>query len=175
MLLGMKRAAAVLGSLAFVTPAAAETVTGTVDATITLSKACKVNDATTTTGVGFGTLDFGAHTTLFSEATATANGNGSGAISIQCTPGADATLQFDAGQNDAQVNGSGRAMKSGTYYVPYDIFSDAGYLNKLVSGNSVTVTADGTIQTVNVYGKALGAAGLVSGTYTDVINVVLTF
>lgn len=175
MLLGMNRAAAVVGCLAFATPVAAETVTGTLDASITLTKACKVNGATTTSGVSFGSLAFGTHTTLFTEATATADGNGSGAISIQCTPGADATLKFNAGQNDGQASGSGRAMKSGTYYVPYDIFSDAGYSNKLTSGSGVTVTADGTAHTVNVYGKALGASGLVAGTYSDVITVELSF
>lgn len=175
MLLGMKRAAAVFGGLALATPAAAETVTGTVNATITLTKACKVNDQTGAAGVSFGTLNFGSHTTLFTEATATANGNGAGAVAIQCTPGADATLQFNAGQNDGQVKGSGRAMNFGTYYVPYDIYSDSGFLTKLVSGGSITVSADGTVKTVNVYGKALGAASLVDGTYSDVISVVLTF
>ncbi len=157
-------------------PASAQTVTGTIDTTITLTSACEVNGGTATSGVDFGTIDFGTHSTLFSEATSTLDpGGGGGGISIQCTPGADASLTITSGLNDAAVVGSGRAMAKGGLYVPYDIYSDASFLNLLANGSSIAVTADGTVQIVPIYGKALGNTGLTAGTYTDTISVTLGF
>lgn len=156
-------------------PTMAQTVTGTIDSTITLTSACEVNGSTGTTAVDFGTLDFGSHTSLFTEATAQVDGNGSGAIAIQCTPGSGATLTFLAGLNDDEVAGSTRAMTNGTLFVPYDIYSDPAFATVLDNGSTVPVTADGTVQIVNVYGRALGNAGLTAGTYTDTIAVTLTF
>lgn len=163
------------GSVMLASTASAQTVTGTIDATITLTAACEVNGATGTTGVDFGALDFGSNTTLFSEATSQVNGNGSGAVSVQCTPGNDATLTFGAGQHDGSATGGTRAMSDGTQFVPYDIYSDAGYATALTSGETMSITADGTVQTVQVYGKAVGGTGLAAGTYTDTIAVTLTF
>lgn len=157
-------------------PASAQTVTGTIDTTITLTSACEVNGSTATSGVDFGTIDFGSHSTLFSEATSTLDpGGGGGGISIQCSPGSDASLTINSGLNDAAVAGSGRAMSNGSLYVPYDIYSDAAFLNVLANGASITVTADGTEQIVPIYGKALGNSGLQAGTYTDTISVTLSF
>lgn len=160
----------------FCNPANAQTVTGTIDATITLTSACEVNGSTATSGVDFGTIDFGSHTTLFSEATSTLDpGGGGSGISIQCSPGSDASLTIVGGLNDASVAGSGRAMKNGSLYVPYDIYSDASFATLLANGNSIAVTADGTIQTIPIYGKALGNGGLTAGLYSDTISVTLSF
>ncbi|GGP23150.1 Csu type fimbrial protein [Silvimonas iriomotensis] len=151
------------------------TTTGQVNSTMTLTAACQVNGSTTSTGVNFGSLNFGSQTTLFSTASAQVNG-GSGAIAVQCSPGSGATLTFQAGLHDAQVTGGGRAMANGAgKFIPYDIYSDAGYSTVLASGSSVNITEDGTTQTVNIYGRAVGVAGLTPGTYSDVIAVQLNF
>ncbi len=151
------------------------TTTGQVNSTMTLTAACQVNGSTSSSGVNFGTLNFGSQTTLFNTATAQVNG-GSGAIAVQCSPGAGAVLTFQAGQHDAQVSGGSRAMANGSgKFIPYDIYSDAGYSSVLASGATVNITEDGTTQTVNIYGRAVGVAGLTPGTYTDVIAVQLNF
>lgn len=160
--------------LLFSASASAQTVTGTVESTITLTRACQINGATDTTNVAFGVLDFGAHTTLFTDASAQVQGNG-GAITIQCSPGASATLTFAAGLHDAAVAGSGRAMGNGSLMVPYDLYSDAALSTVIPVGGTQEITADGTVQTVNVYGRALGAPGLTAATYTDTIAVTLAF
>lgn len=152
----------------------AQTVTGTVDSTITLTRACQVNGTTDATNVAFGVLDFGTHTTLFTDATAQVEGNG-GAITIQCSPGASATLTFAAGLHDAAVAGSGRAMGNGTLLVPYDLYSNAALSTVMPVGATQSITADGTVQTINIYGRALGAPGLTAATYTDTIAVTLAF
>lgn len=152
----------------------AQTVTGTIDATITLTSACEVNGSTATTGVDFGTLDFGSHTTLFTEAAAAMAGAGS-AISIQCSPGSPASLTITGGSYDAQVPGSGRAMSNGTLYIPYDIYADAAFANVLANNTPIAVTADGTPQLIALYAQALGNELLVPGTYTDTVSVTLSF
>lgn len=154
---------------------AAQTVTGTIDATITLSAACEVNGSTATSNVDFGTLDFGTHSTFFSAAQAQVDGNGSNSISVQCTPGSDATLTIVSGLNDAAVAGGERALTNGSLFVPYDLYSDAGFLNVLSNGSTIDITGDGTVQLVPVYGRAVGVSGLTPGTYTDTISVTLAF
>lgn len=153
----------------------AQTVTGTIDATITLASACEVNGSPETTGVEFGTLDFGTHTTLFSEATTELQTESGSGISIQCSPGSDASLTVTGGSNDGTVPGSGRAMSNGTSLVPYDLYSDAGLLATLENGTSIPVTGDGTVQTIPIYGRALGTDLLTPGTYSDTVAVTLSF
>lgn len=103
------------------------------------------------------------------------DGNGAGAIAIQCTPGSGATLTFAAGQHDGQASGGGRALSNGSLYIPYDIYSDSGFTSLLSSGSTVAVTTDGSVHTVPIYGRALGASGLTADTYTDIISVSLAF
>ena len=172
-----RRTAPVFAALAVLLPigALAQSVTGSVGATITLTSACEVNGSAAASGVDFGTLDFGTHSTLFTSATSEIDGNGSGAISVQCSPGSDATLTFNAGLNDGEATGGKRALSNGTLYIPYDIYADAGHANLLDNGDGVNITADGSAQTVNVYGRALGASGLTPGAYTDTISVTLAF
>ncbi|MDE8652334.1 Csu type fimbrial protein [Novosphingobium album (ex Liu et al. 2023)] len=168
---------AVLGvaGLAIHTSANAQTVIGTIDSTIELTAACEVNGSTGTNGVDFGTLDFGSHSTFFTQATTQLQSGAGNTIEIRCSPGADATLTFASGNNDGEVNGSGRAMAFNAHFVPYDIYSDAGFQNVLDNDATIPVTADGTMQDIPIYGRALGASGLVAGTYTDTISVTLGF
>ncbi|PZU57611.1 MAG: spore coat protein [Sphingobium sp.] len=157
------------------TASGAQTVTGTVGSTITLTAACQVNGSTATSGVNFGTLDFGSRSTLFNTATGVVDGNGAGAIAIQCTPGSGATLTVVGGAHDAAITGGNRALSNGTKFVPYDIYRDAGYANVLANGATISVTTDGTVQTIPIYGRAVGTSALVAGTYTDTISLTLTF
>lgn len=156
-------------------PAVAQTVTGTVDATISLTSACEVNGSDATSGVDFGTLDFGSHTTLFSEATTELQSDTGSGISIQCSPGSDASLTVTGGSNDAAVPGSGRAMSNGSLFVPYDLYSDAALEATLSNGTSIPVVGDGTVQVIPIYGRALGNALLTPGTYSDTVAVTLSF
>ncbi|OJU60866.1 MAG: hypothetical protein BGO08_12065 [Altererythrobacter sp. 66-12] len=158
--------------LLFASPAAAQ-VAGVIDATITLTAACEVNGSASSADLG--TLAFGTHTTLFDSASAEVNG--AGAIGVLCTPGTNATLTFGAGENDGAAVGSGRALADagGTLLVPYDIYSDAGFNDVLAPADQITVPGTGAVETVHVYGRALGAPNLAPGTYTDTIAVTLTF
>lgn len=169
---------AVAPALIFSAPAHAD-ITGTVDATITLSAGCIVNGQSLDDGAGsadFGTIDFGAHNTFFVEADSQIL-NGGSALQVQCSPGIAPTLSFNTGQHDGQGTGAGlHAMAHSSaagQYVTYNLYSDAGRSILIPVGGGITLPSTGAAQTVNIYGRAYGASGLVAGSYSDVITVVL--
>ncbi len=164
---------------AFTATQAHADVTGTVDATITLEAGCIVNGQNFddgTTGADFGTLDFGTENTLFSQADAQILSGGA-AFSVQCSNGITPVLSFDAGLNDGDGTGAGlHAMAHQTdagRFVTYNLYSDAGRNTVIPVGGDINLAGGGAPQTVNVYARAFGEAGLTPGVYSDVITVVL--
>lgn len=172
-------AAAFVAALALSSPARAD-ITGTIDATITLEAGCIINGQNLddgATGADFGTVDFGTHNSLFTSADAEVLNGGGGALSIQCSPGIAPTLSFEAGQNDGEGAGTGvHAMAHAStpgQFVTYNLYSDAGRTTLIPIGGDIALASSGAVQTVNVYGRAFGEAGLVPGLYGDIVTVVL--
>lgn len=164
-------------SLFFMAPVFAQSVTGTVDVSIDLTAACEVNDSTATSAVDFGSLVFGSHTTLFDEADAEVLNDGA-EISVLCSPGVTPSFQITGGTNDTNSGTANHAMANGDNYVPYSIFTDAARSSVLDLNTPYALegTADGvTPQTLALYGRAYGQAGLAAGSYSDTLNVELTF
>jgi|SRR5690606_25003441 spore coat protein U-like protein len=152
-------------------------ITGTIDATITLTSGCVINSGNEmdgASGVSFGSLDFGTQPTLFTSADSQVTGGATG-IEVQCTAGVAPRLVFQSGLNDGEGSGAGnRAMHDGSgNYVTYNLFLDAGYASPLSIGADVTLEDDGSAQVIAVYGRAYGAAALPADTYDDVITVLL--
>ncbi len=156
---------------------AATTVTGQVTASLVLTSSCQVNGTAASSGLNFGTLNFGTATSLFTEADAQVLGGGGGALSILCSSGTSPTIKVRAGSHDGQATGASRALADGAgHFVPYDFYTDTGHANLLaIDGTVALATSTGAAQTVNLYGKATGVAGLPAGTYTDTVAVELTF
>lgn len=163
--------------LALCSQAQAATVTGNINASLVLISSCQVNGSTATTGVNFGSLNFGTQTALFTTAGAQVLGGGGGAMSILCSNGAIPVIKVGAGAHDGQSAGGTRALYDGVgNYVPYDFFTDSGLTTPLAINGTITLpTSTGAAQTVNLYGKAVGKAGLPPGTYTDTVAVELSF
>ncbi|MGL3821806.1 Csu type fimbrial protein [Sphingopyxis sp. R3-92] len=154
-------------------------ITGTVDATITLTAGCIVNGQNFdngTSGADFGVIDFGTHNTLFTEADSQIL-SGASAFTVQCSNGITPVLSFDAGQHDGDGSGAGlHAMAHATeagQFVTYNLYSDSTRLAVIPVGGDVSLTNGGTLQTVNIYARAFGEAGLTPGVYNDVVTVVL--
>lgn len=172
-------AASGLSAVFLFAPAAQADITGTVDATITLGAGCIINGQSYDDGsanVDFGDLSFGVQNTLFT----TAEGqvlNGAAGFTVQCSNGVTPAVTFQTGQNDGSGSGAGvHAMahqSAAGQFVTYNLYSDAARTAIIPIGGSVTLLANGAPQTVNVYGRAFGEAGLTAGTYTDVLTVVL--
>ncbi|MDT8893432.1 spore coat U domain-containing protein [Halomonas sp. I1] len=159
-------------------PAFAQSVTGTIDVSIELTAACEVNESTSTSGVDFGSLDFGSHSTLFVDADAEVL-NGGTAIEVLCSPGVTPSFQISGGANDGDSGSQNHAMADGSgNFVPYSIFTDAARTSVLDAGtpHALSGTADGvTPQTLALYGRAYGQPGLAAGSYSDTLNVELSF
>jgi len=159
-------------------PAKAD-ITGTIDATITLEAGCIINGTNYddgSTGVDFGTLDFGTYNTLFTQADSEVVSAATG-FTIQCSNGVTPTLSFNAGQNDGSGDGVGvHAMAHSTaagQFVTYNLYSDAGRTALIPIGGDIVLAGDGSTQTVNVYGRAFGEPGLTPGVYNDIVTVVV--
>lgn len=168
-----------LSAALFSTAPAHADVTGTIDATITLEAGCIINGQNYSNGAAgadFGTLNFGTQNTLFTQADAQVL-NGATGFTIQCSNGVAPTLSFDSGQNDGSGTGAGvHAMRHQTasgQFVTYNLYSDAGRSAIIPVGGDIVLPSDGSTQTVNVYGRAFGEAGLVAGVYTDIVTVVV--
>lgn len=162
--------------LALATQAQAATVTGTINSTLTLTAACQVNGSSGTSGLNFGSLDFGTQDALFTTANAQVLGSG-GALSILCSAGTVPAIRVRAGSHDGQSTGGTRALADGAgNFVPYDFYTDSGRTTVLAIDGTITLpTSTGVAQTVNLYGQARGKAGLPAGVYTDTVAVELSF
>ncbi len=156
---------------------AATTVTGQITSSLILTSSCQVNGAGGSTGLNFGALNFGTANSLFTTATGQVLGGGGGALSILCSSGTTPTVKVRAGANDGKSPGGTRALFDGVAnYVPYDLYTDAGHSQLLAIDGTINLAAStGVAQTVNIYGQAVGKAGLPAGTYTDTVAVELTF
>jgi spore coat protein U-like protein len=156
---------------------AATTVTGQITSSLVLTSSCQVNGSGGSTGLNFGALNFGTTNSLFTSATGQVLGGGGGALSILCSSGTTPSVKVRAGAHDGQSPGGSRALYDGVAnYVPYDLYTDAGHSQLLAIDGVINLSAStGVAQTVNIYGQAVGKAGLPAGTYTDTIAVELTF
>ncbi|WP_077048121.1 spore coat U domain-containing protein [Pseudomonas sp. KK4] len=156
---------------------AATTVTGQITSSLTLISSCQVNGAGGSSNLNFGALNFGTANSLFTTASGQVLGGGGGALSILCSNGTTPTVTVRAGTNDGKSPGGTRALYDGVAnYVPYDLYTDAGHSQLLAINGVINLApSTGVAQTVNIYGQAVGKAGLPAGTYTDTIAVELTF
>ncbi|MNE07509.1 Spore Coat Protein U domain protein [compost metagenome] len=163
--------------LALASQAQAATVTGSINSTLTLISACQVNGSSGTSGLNFGALNFGTQDALFVTANAQVLGGGGGAMSILCSAGTVPVVKVRAGLHDGQSSGGTRALADGSgNFVPYDLYTDTGRTTLLAVDGTITLpTSTGVAQTVNLYGKAVGKAGLPAGVYSDTISVELSF
>lgn len=120
----------------------------------------------------YGNLDFGSYSAL---ASTTASTQLSGTtVTLQCTPGVTLSMKIGGGQN----NNGGRNLKrsTGANLVAYQLYSDAAFSQSLGIDQTVTVTySDPTAIKLPVYARAQLTGTLPAGSYSDVLQVTLTF
>ena len=155
------------------------TVSGTIDASITLIEGCIVNGSSSATDVSFGSIDYGTVAAVFNEVDSQVLGDGvANGIEIKCTAGSAVTFTITAGLNDGVGASGTHAMKhvTETNYVGYTLFTDSGFSNALAIGIAHTVgtfTSETQTQTFQVWGRAFGDNGLPAGVYADTLQVLL--
>lgn len=183
-----KFAAAIALGLSALSAQAAGNMTGQLNAQMVLQAGCLISGApgAGTSGVNLGTLDFGMQPSTFSgvlTASATGGAAGAGATQIICSPDVTSINVSVSGGNNAGQGGSigtgSRAMKFGTSYLPYEVYSDAGMTSAYPTTGStgVTIPGAGTAFPLPVFGRInkTNPAAMASGTYTDVLQVTLSW
>ncbi len=182
-------AAAMFAGLALGTQAqAAGNMSGQLNAQMTLQSGCIISGAPgATSGINLGALDFGTHPSTFTGVlTATASGGvgGAGATQVTCSPDVTAlNVTVSAGNNAGQGSGVGtgtRAMKFGTSYLPYEVYSDAAMTTAYpTAATSLGVVLPGTGAPVGlpVFGRVnkTSVNAIAAGTYTDVLQVTVAW
>ncbi|OON41970.1 polyketide synthase [Izhakiella australiensis] len=169
--------------------AMAATSTGTINATLTLTSGCLVNGQSATTGVNFGTLDFGTSAATFSTLNATLIGSRGNGIFVKCTTDQSYNVQLTS-SNDAPdtVYGSVSAQprylllgNDATKGIAYTLYSNTSYTTPIA--NNTNLATSGTSDPANgdnypVYGRITGGnfnTAIPAGTYTDTISVVVNY
>jgi spore coat protein U-like protein len=119
----------------------------------------------------YGSLNFGSQSAL---STSTVTASLTSGVQLQCTPGVTLSMSVDGGQNSS----SGRFMKlsGGTAQVAYQLFRDSGFSQSLGISQSVNVAySDANNIRLPIYGRVVLPGNRPAGTYSDVVQVQLTF
>ncbi|WP_434986130.1 Csu type fimbrial protein [Vreelandella zhaodongensis] len=154
----------------------AQTVSGTIDASITLEDACSI-DGEEGAAVDFGELAFGTHSALFDQADAQVAG--AGGITVLCSPGVTPTFTLLSGAHDGDAAPAIHAMQETTEsaFVGYTLYTDTARTETLALNGTIELDefTNGS-QSIDLYGRAFGDPGnLPSGTYEDTLQVQLTW
>jgi spore coat protein U-like protein len=165
------KAAALLSLTSFTQLASALTASGSLSVTASVSATCTV----ATSNVAFGTYD---------PSSGSAN-NATGSVAVTCTSGSTYTIALDAGANAGTASSfSNRRMKSGSSnYLAYQLYLDSGHATVWGDGTnssslnptSGTLTGNGSAQSYTVYGQVTASQYVAPGSYTDTVNVTVTY
>ncbi|RZI86687.1 MAG: SCPU domain-containing protein [Pseudomonas sp.] len=121
----------------------------------------------------YGSLDFGTQSALSKASVSAALGGST--VSFQCTPGVALSMALDGGQNNS---GGTRNLKrsGGTQLLAYQLYRDAGFSQSLAIGQVTSLSySDPTAIKLPVYGRTQLPGTLPAGTYTDVVQVTVTW
>ena len=124
-----------------------------------------------TGGTNYGSLAFGSYSAL---ATSTPSVALTSSVVLQCTPGVALSMTVDGGL----YNSSGRRMQldSGTAKVAYQLFRDAALSQSLGISQSVSVAySNANNITLPIYGRVQLPGNTPGGTYSDTLQVQLTW
>lgn len=170
--------AAIAASLVLATIAQAN-VSGTMGVQLQLENGCIVSGSSDPlSSVNFGTMDFGTAPTNFSQSLSAQAMVAGNLVELECSAGASLNILVGDGQYAA---GGVRRMASGGNYVEYRLYTqpNAGGSEFVIGGSPIDLSSlvpvSGDAFELPIYGIVAPQAGLVAGTYTDVVSITLTF
>jgi spore coat protein U-like protein len=154
------------GLIAFAQPAAAQTATGTMDATANVTENCIVNS----TALTFGDTNV----------TDGAEHPGTGVLTVRCTAGTAWVASADAGAGGAGATVAQRQMTFGANklnYILYNSDTNAAIWGDGTDGTSTIVgTGTGSDVALTLAGTIPGGQTLLpAGAYTDTVNVSVVY
>lgn len=124
----------------------------------------------TTCAVSTLPVAFGAVNDLNSTRLAT------GAVRISCAPGTTYAIALDGGANGG-TSAAARKMANGSSTITYGLYRDSSYASGWFNdaGGIYSGTADGSTQSIPVYGRVLPQATPAGGAYADLVVVTVTY
>lgn len=154
-------------------PAQAQTATGSMDVSATVSANCVISA---------GALAFGTYDPVVAHASA--NLDGTAALTITCTDGAAATITLGQGSNSDAGSTDPlplRRMISGANYLSYHLYQETGrttvWGNDAASDVEYTGTGVETVgtPTTTVYGRVPSGQNVPAGSYADTVVATISF
>jgi spore coat protein U-like protein len=146
----------------FARPVHAATATSSLTVTATVAKVCVLTS---------GTVAFGAYDPVGANAAVPLDQ--SGTFTVACTRGTGYTIGLGLGNN---VTGTTRRMSSGTDFLSYELYLDAGHTTvwnatNLSSGTAASITP----VSLTVYGRVAAGQNVGAGSYTDTVVSTVNF
>ncbi len=163
----------------FATPAfSAGELQGQLNIQITIGSGCTVtNGSASGSSNTFGSLSFGEYNDLANLIDGRSLGSGGGSsFGLQCSAGTDYSVALSAGQNAA---GSQRRMINAAEYVEYNLYKDSSRTQPWgdggATGTALSGTGTGANEELIVYGRVPAQNTPSPGTYTDTVQVTVTW
>lgn len=145
-------------------PAEAATATSQFNVTMTLQAECKLTSASD--------LAFGTSGVIQSTI------NSTSAIGVQCTNTTPYNVGLSAGAGSGATVSLRKMTAASGATVNYQLFRDAARTQTWgdqVGTNTATGTGNGAVQTLTVYGSVPAQTTPAAGSYTDTVQVTVTY
>lgn len=161
--------------------ARADSSTGTIGVTLTLTNGCLINNSPTTSGIDFGKLDFGTQSATFTTLTRQMN-----SFTVKCNT-SDYAVRVTGSQNTTAPGTAAGTVGSPARYlindadptqgVAYSLFADSELKTELANGGELEKqSSSGGTDTYTLWGQIKGNGTLVSaGTYIDTVQVSVDY
>lgn len=178
----MKKHLLILGAIVLLQAAppaeSAGTVSGTLGATLTIITGCYINDGTAPGGLAnLGTINFGSVSALNSIIRQPYSSTTSGALNLYCSAGTTYNIGINNGANP--LSNQRRLAGGTTEYINYNLYKDNSYSEAWGATGSAqqsgTATAIGTAIPLTIYGEVPIQTTPSVGTYTDTVNVTVSW
>lgn len=154
---------AMLGIVGLADVANAATATTTFQVQMQITASCIINSA--------GNLIFPSTGVIAANVDATST------LSVQCTNTTPYNISLDAGAGSGATTAA-RKMTSGGNTITYSLYSDSGRTTlwgDVIGTNTVASAGTGAAQIFTIYGRVPPQTTPAPATYTDTINVTVTY
>lgn len=146
--------------------ASAATSTGVMSVNATVSSTC---------AVGVSTLSFPSGS---SAAITAGNVDATGTVTVNCTSGSPYTIALGPGAGTGATLAS-RKMTSGAQLLSYSIYTTAArttvWGDGTASSGTVTGNGNGASQLISAYGRIFSGQIATAATYSDTVNVTISY
>lgn len=152
---------------------AAGTLSGQIGVEVTIGSGCSVANSGGDTNT-WGTLNFGEYSDLVNTINGSVVGTAATVgLQVTCTDQLAYKLSFDEGLNSSAGL---RRLNLGANYIPYHLYSDAGYTAEILTGE-INRIGTGSLESIPVYGRILPSdqttTAPAAGKYIDTVTATL--